>query len=92
MPNSFVQKASELTPQARAAVECLLGRSVETDEHISLYANRTHAAPEGPERTSAWRDLDRTLEHYAERAKDLPSEDLEAMIDEVCDDVRHGPR
>ena len=92
MPNHADQKAADLTIAARAKIENLLGRPLDPDERVSIRAYRTQAGPAGEERVKAWERLDRAMDSIAQKARNVPPAELEALLDEVSDQVRHGPR
>jgi hypothetical protein len=75
----------------RQAIEDLLGRPLSDDEHITILASRSHSAPTGEARELAWQKLHA---HMDEMAKSVQGnvEELEKIVDEECDEVRHGPR
>jgi len=91
MPGLSTHKTNELPASAREAIEKLLGRHLADDEEVSIWASRPHAAPTGAERKQAWRQLNDHLDRIAEKTSGS-SEELEKLVDEVGDQVRHGSR
>jgi hypothetical protein len=91
MPTLSTFRTTELQPAARRALEKLLGRGLVEDEEINIWVSRPHAAPAGDERKHAWRRLNRHLDQMAEKAT-CPPEELERLVDEVADEVRHRSR
>lgn len=88
MENIAIHKANELPSDARRAVEEVLGRVLEHDEEVSIMAFPAHAAPAEHARRALARQLkDRTTE-TAERVRDVPDEEQEAVIDEAVKHVR----
>jgi hypothetical protein len=76
---------------AKEALEKLLGRHLDDDEEISIWASWPHTAPTGAARKEAWRQLNDHLDHIAEKSSGS-AEELERLVDEVSDQVRYGPR
>jgi hypothetical protein len=83
-------KVTDLSPDQRAAVESLLGRRLADDEGFNIYPSRMiKEAPTGEERSRAYTQYLEDLDTLAERAQDVPDDELEAVIDEACDRARH---
>ncbi|SPF51436.1 hypothetical protein SBA4_4650015 [Candidatus Sulfopaludibacter sp. SbA4] len=91
MPDLSTHKSGDLSSDAKAILEALLGRHLADDEEISIWASRPHAAPTGPTRREAWHQLNDHLDRMSAKAGG-PAEEIEKLVDEVCDEVRHGPR
>lgn len=91
MPSSVVQKAGELAPDVRQAVESLLGRPLHPEEHVSLMVFFPHRAPTGPERMKVAQHLKDRIDKMADKLKDVPEPELDELIDEAVDHVRHNP-
>ena len=91
MQDLATHKTQALPPVARQVLETLLGRPLAEDEEISIWATRPHAAPTGEAREKAWRQLDKHLDRMAAKVQ-APADEIEKVVDEVCDEVRHGPR
>jgi hypothetical protein len=91
MSNSALRKARDLSPDVRDALEALLGRPLQEEETISIQAYATHEAPTGRARDEAWHRLIERIDKTAARAKDVPEAELDALIDEAADYVRHHP-
>jgi hypothetical protein len=90
MRSISIQKAGDLPPAAKAAVEQLLGRTLGADEQISNIASPP--GPSVPEsRDEVARELASFLDHRAEEVRDVPEEEINAAIDEASDYVRHHP-
>jgi hypothetical protein len=85
----LMYKSGDLPSDAKALLEKLLGRHLADDEEISIWALRPHPAPVGSERREAWRRLNNHLDRMAAKV-DGPVEEIEKLVDEVCDEVRHG--
>jgi hypothetical protein len=89
MSNSALRKARDLSPDVRQAVEILLGRRLQQEETISVQAYPTHEAPAGREREEGWRRLMERIDKTAARATNVPEAELDALIDEATEYVRH---
>lgn len=89
MPNNALRKARDLSPNVRNALEMLLGRPLQEEETVSIQAYPTHNAPTGREREESWKRLLDRIDRTAARVKDVPEAELDALIDEATDYVRH---
>jgi hypothetical protein len=92
MPNVLIQKASELRPQTRAAVEAELGRSLQDTEEVSIMAFVLHEAPTGQARAEAERSLQEHLSRVDQAMKSVPEDDLEDSLRNALRNVRPGYR
>jgi hypothetical protein len=87
-----IHKARDLSPDLRRAAEALLGRNLQEDESISVRAfkgDTVKEAPTGEARAEAFRRLRARIEQSAARAPGVPEADIDALIDEAVDQVRH---
>ncbi len=89
MPSNVLLKASDLPPDVRQAVGRLLGRPIEPEEHISVMAYRPHEAPAAKERAELARRFKERIDKTAAKLGDVPEAELDALIDEAVDHVRH---
>ena len=89
MQNLSIRKASDLSHAARQAVESILGRALQDNEQVGVWASSPHPAPTGAARSAAWNDFNKQLDSMASKAIG-PAAEIERIIDEVCDEVRHG--
>ena len=90
MHNLSIRRTSDLLPSARTALESLLGRDLEDDEEIGIWASRPHPAPEGDARKKGWASLNQHLDAMASKAAAESVGELEELADQAADDVRHG--
>ncbi|HYW42078.1 MAG TPA: hypothetical protein VE959_04425 [Bryobacteraceae bacterium] len=90
MQNVSIQRASELPQLVKSAVEQLLGRPIAPDEEISVAAVPPQQVPASESRMDLARKLEAYLDRRAEKVKDLPGEEIDTLIDEAVDDVRHS--
>src|SRR5207247_10087474 len=89
--SSARRKPADLSSYVRDALERLLGRALQEEETISVQAYATHEAPTGSERDEAWRRLLERIDKTAARVANVPESELDALIDEAVDFVRHHP-
>ena len=92
MQNISIQKASQLPPEAKRAVERLLGRPLEAEEEVSVMALLPHEAPMGEEKAAIARRLAERIKTTAERARGVPEEVQEEIIDEAVKRVHSRPQ
>jgi len=90
MRSIAIQKAGDLPPAAKAAVEQLLGRTLAADEQISIVASPPEPSVQ-ESREEVALNLAAFLDRRAKEVRDVPEEEIEAAIDEACDYVRHHP-
>ena len=92
MHNVTVQKAGEMPPPLKAAVEQILGRAIGVDEEISIVAvPPQQVAPSGGKAVIV-EELEALLSRRAEKVRDIPEEEINTVIDEAVDHVRHNRR
>ena len=89
MQNGALRKVTELSADARHAMESILGRSLHEDEAISV--NVYQPAPTGVAREDASRRLLERIDKTARRVQGVPDAEIDAAIDEAVDHVRHHP-
>lgn len=83
-------RVKDLSSDQRIALENLIGRSLQEDEGLNIQPSRVlKEAPVGEERSYAYDRYLRDLDQIAQRARDVPDAELETIIDEACDQVRH---
>jgi len=92
MQDLSIRKTAELSPAAKEVFESLLGRRLRDDEEVGVWASSPHQAPTGDARRDAWNTLNQHLDLMASKAESGRAEELEKLVDEVCDEVRHGRR
>ena len=84
-------KLKGLSQQAREVLEKLIGRHLGENEEISIWASQSQVAPAGEIRNKAWQQLNSHLDLMATKAQGS-SDEFEKIVDEICDEVRHGPK
>jgi hypothetical protein len=88
MQNGALRKVAELSPDARHAMETILGRPLRDDEAIAVNVYKT--AFTGAARDEISRRL-RERDKTAGKARGVPEAEIDAAIDEAIDHVRHHP-
>lgn len=86
--NIAIQKARELSHTLKAAVEEFLGRKIAAEEEVSVMAFFPHEAPHGETRQTLAHSLDAHLHTMSDKAKDVPTEELDQLLDEAMQHVR----
>ena len=74
----------------KSAVEQLLGRSIGADEEISVVAVPPRQVPPSQNRTAVARNLEAFLNRRAAKVQDVPAVEIDAVVDEAVDHVRHS--
>jgi predicted metal-dependent hydrolase len=90
MQNVSIQKASELPPRVKSAVEQLLGRPIGADEEISVVAVPPQQVPPSENRAEVAQSLEAFLNRRAEKTRDISQQEIDAAVDEAVDRVRHS--
>ena len=90
MQNVSINKAGDLPPNVKSAVEQLLGRPIEANEEISVVAVPPQDVPPSKNRAEATRKLVALLDQRAKKVADIPDEELDRVIDDAVDHVRHS--
>ena len=90
MSDIEIQKASDLTGDARAWLRELFGRDLDDEERVSIRI--LPADQDQAKQREAFGRLTTIMDGMAEKAKDIPEEELEALIDEAMDHVRPQPK
>jgi len=92
MQQSSLHSARGLSPAVRNAVEALLGRTLKDDEAVSVRAYQPHEAPPAEHRRNAVRGLRQYFANIDRKAKDVPEDELDEIVDEAIRSVRSGYR
>jgi len=84
-------KVKDLSSDQGLVLESLLGRQLQDDEGLNIQPSRVlKEAPVGEERSRAYAQYLSHLDMLAGRVKDIPDDELDAIIDEACDHARHS--
>jgi hypothetical protein len=78
----------DLGEDARRALEALLGRRLAEEEQVGVTALAARPAPSGDARRIATERLSESLKEMSERARAIPGDEFESLIDEAMRDVR----
>ncbi len=86
-----VFKGGELAADERVVIERLLKRPIADDELIDVASLGTtvQRAPEGAERDEAYRRMLDGMREMHKHFEGVPEKELEALIEEAIDHVRH---
>ncbi|MGH9433529.1 MAG: hypothetical protein ACRD3T_18520 [Terriglobia bacterium] len=87
MQNNVIHKVHELSPDAREAIERVLGRPLREEEEVSIMAFAPHEAPEGRDRQTLARKLEQRIKKTTKRVKNAPDEQVEEVINEAVNHV-----
>lgn len=90
MHNIVIQRADEMPPPLKAAVEQMLGRLIDADEEISILASPPQQAAPHESKASAVRTLEALLDRRAAKVDDIPEDEINALIDEAVSQARHN--
>jgi len=88
MQTISTRRASQLGDAARSVLESLLGRTVNDEEHITVMAHPPQPPLTEDDRRKAAQALAQNLDSLASRARHIPEQDMEALIDEAMEHVR----
>lgn len=92
MQTVSVQRAGDLPPGVKSAVEQLLGRPIGADEEVSVVAVPPQQIPPSENRAIVAQQLENLLNRRAAKVRDICDEELDAAVDEAVDHVRHSRR
>ena len=92
MQTVSIQKAADLPPGVKSAVEQLLGRPIGADEEVSIAAVPPQRVPPSENRAVVAQRFENLLNRRAAKVRDISDEEIDAAIDEAVDHVRHSPR
>jgi len=92
MQNVSIQKAENLSADVKTALETLLGRSLSSDEEVSVLAFRPHEAPDAAIRHQLAERLEDLMDKMGKRVEGAPDEELDEILDEAMRSARPGYR
>ncbi len=90
MHNVSIQKASELPPPLKSAVEQLLGRPIDADEEVSIAAVPPQQIVPSKSRAAVAEKLEAFLNRRAAKLSDVSDDELDSAIDDAVDHLRHS--
>ena len=88
MQEMSIRNVSDLAADARGVLEVLLGRRLAEEEQVTVLALPARPAPSGSERQIAAQRLFESLNDMSDRARAVPEDEMEALIDEALEHVR----
>ena len=88
MQDVLTREVRDLGADARSILETMLGRKLAEEEQVTVMAFPPRPVPPEDERRIAAQRLSETLNAMAECAREIPKDELEALIDEAMEHVR----
>jgi hypothetical protein len=83
--------APDLSTEQRGLMESLLGRALSDDEGLNIQPSQVlQEAPVGERRGQAYQQYLADLDQLSQRASSLPEDQVDALIDQACNHVRHS--
>jgi hypothetical protein len=92
MQNVSIQKAGELQPDVKSAVEQILGRPIGVDEEVSVIAVPPQQISPCGNGAAVAEKLEAFPNRRAEKVRDVSDEEIDAAVDAAVDHVRHSRR
>ena len=92
MAEIAIRNVRDLGEDARRTLEALLGRRLAEEEQVGVTALAARPVPTGDARRIAAERLSESLKETSEKAKTVPHDELESLIDEAMKDVRQRRR
>lgn len=89
MQTVSIQRAGDLPPGVKSAVEQLLGRLVGAEEEVSVVAVPPQQILPSESRAIVAQQLENLLNRRATKVRDISDEEIDAAVDEAVDHVRH---
>lgn len=92
MSDYSVQKASDLAGDERLIIERWLGRTLSSDETISISAYRPHTPPDSAKRQTLRQSIIAQAREIGSRSGDTPDQEVDHLLREAFDDLRNRRR
>ena len=73
--------ARDLSPEVRSAIESILGERLGPGDKVTVRAESL---------VDAGKALVSSMHNLADKAKHVPTAELEQALDEICEEVRYG--
>ncbi|MBX3413236.1 MAG: hypothetical protein KF708_11150 [Pirellulales bacterium] len=86
----IVCKAKDLNPDARAWIASMVGRELRDEDEVTVTVPNPSHHQLGDERAQARRRLLASMEQLSERFKDVPDDEMDAVLDEAMIDACLG--
>jgi hypothetical protein len=90
--NIAIQKAGQMPPPLKAAVEQILGRSIDPSEEISVIAVPPQQVAPCEGGASIVERIERLLNIRAAKVSGIPDHEIDSLIDQTVYDARHHRR
>lgn len=88
MAEISIRNVRDLGEDARRELEAILGRQLEEEEQVGVTALAARPAPTGDMQKIAAERLSESLKEMSDKAKSVPHDELESLIDEALNDTR----
>lgn len=88
MQNVAVRKMKDLDESARQWVQGVFGHQLQEEDQITLLVFPPHPAPPPQARAEGAARLETLMDRAAAKAADIPSQELDAVVDEALDHSR----
>ena len=88
MPDHSVHKASDLAGDERLIIERWLGRTLSSDETISISAYRPHTPPDSAKRETLRQSIIAQAREIGSRSANVSDQEIDNLLSEAFDDIR----
>ena len=88
MERFAVRKVKDLQAAAKRWVESLLGRQLQGEDQVAVLVFPSQPALPDAAREEAWDRLEQVMDKMAEKANDIPDDELEELLNETMEHVR----
>ena len=92
MPDHSVQRVSDLASDERLIIERWLGRTLSSDETISISAYRPHTPPDPVRRETLRQSIIGQAREIGSRSGDISDQQIDNVLSEAFDDIRKRRR
>lgn len=88
MPDHSVQRASDLAGDERLIIERWLGRTLSSDETISISAYRPHTAPDSVKREALRQNIIAQAREISARSGAVSDQEMDELLNDAYNDIR----
>jgi hypothetical protein len=88
MADHRVQRVGDLAGDERLMIERWLGRTLSSDETISISAYRPHTPPDSAKRETLRRSIISQACEIGARSADISDQEIDALLGEAFNDIR----
>jgi hypothetical protein len=88
MPNHSVHKASDLAGDERLMIERWLGRTLSSDETISISAYRPHTPPDSARRETLRQSIIGHAREIGARSGAVSNQEVDELLNDAYHDIR----